>query len=256
VNTPVCLIAAANARTLEVQSIWDFIVKGGLMMIPIGICSFIALTVVVERLISLRRGAVVPPAFLRELREALGQAPADWERGLEHCRNTRSPLANVFAAGIRRLDRGPQRVEQAIQEAGEREALRLRKFLRVLSVIAAVAPLLGLLGTILGMIRAFQTVAASADALGKTEMLAGGIYEAMITTAAGLVVAIPTLVCFHWISGKVDGIVADMDRMTVEFLEEFVERPGAGGAAPESPAPGLRAADVGDLPVVKLRAGA
>ena len=104
----------------------------------------------------------------------------------------------------------------------------------MLSVIASITPLMGLLGTIFGMIRAFQTVAASGEALGKTEMLAGGIYEAMITTAAGLLVAIPVLICYHWISAKIDTLVMDMDQMTQEFIEEFVERGMVGDVVEQS----------------------
>ena len=119
----------------------------------------------------------------------------------------------------------------------------MRKYLRVLSVIAAVTPLLGLLGTIMGMIRAFQTVATSAEALGRTELLAQGIYEAMITTAAGLSVAIPVLIVYHWISGKVERLVADLDLDVTDFVERHVLRRGAEPAevkpavepAPETP---------------------
>lgn len=215
--------AAEAASTMEVQSVWDFMVKGGVMMIPIGLCSLIAMTVVVERLISLRRRKVIPPAFLSGLKEKLNGSPNDPARAIEFCGADASPVANVFAAGIKRLGGPIELVERHIQEAGQREVLRLRKYLRVLSVIAAISPLLGLLGTIFGMITAFQTVAMSADALGKTELLAGGIYEAMITTAAGLVVAIPVLICYHWLSAKVQKLVMDIDQMTVAFVEEFAE---------------------------------
>jgi biopolymer transport protein ExbB len=225
--------AAEAASTMEVQSVWDFMVKGGVMMIPIGLCSLIAMTVVVERLVSLRRRKVIPPAFLPGLKEKLNGSPNDPAKAIEFCRTDASPVANVFAAGIKRLGGPIELVERHIQEAGQREVLKLRKYLRVLSVIAAISPLMGLLGTILGMITAFQTVAMSADALGKTELLAGGIYEAMITTAAGLVVAIPVLICYHWLSAKVQKLVMDIDQMTVAFVEEFAEGPLQPQAEPE-----------------------
>jgi biopolymer transport protein ExbB len=109
----------------------------------------------------------------------------------------------------------------------------LRKRLRLLSVIASVAPLLGLLGTVTGMITAFQTVAASAEALGRTELLATGIYEAMVTTAGGLIVAIPTLLAYHWISSRVDHLVAEMDTVTVDFIETHTIAAGS-QSAPKS----------------------
>lgn len=211
--------AADAAASVKVESVWDFVVKGGPMMIPIGICSFIALAVFAERLVSLRRRNVIPPKFLPGLKKKLSNGDGR-EAALKYCQSHPSPIANVFTAGIKRLDSPVEVMEKHIVEAGEREVIKMRRFLRVLQVIAAVTPLMGLLGTIFGMIRAFQTVAESAEALGKTELLAGGIYEAMITTAAGLIVAIPVLIFYHWISSRIDRLVMDIDQMTVDFLEE------------------------------------
>lgn len=211
------------SSAVQVQSVWDFLVKGGIMMIPIGLCSLVALALMAERLLVLRRGRVIPPEFLRGLRATYQQHPGDHGRALAYCRRNASPVAKVFAAGIKRLGADLAMVEKHIQETGEREVLKLRRFLRGLSVIAAVTPLLGLLGTILGMIKAFQTVALAGESLGKAELLAKGIYEAMITTAAGLIVAIPVLVAYHWISARIDRLVAEMDQMTVDFVEEHAE---------------------------------
>ena len=208
------------ADAVGVQSIWDFIVKGGVMMIPIGICSLIALAVIVERFISLRRAKVIPPDFVPGLNGTLRAGGASRSAALEHCRENDSPIARIFATAIRRLDEPLEVLERNIEHAGEREVFKLRKYLRVLAVIASVAPLMGLLGTIFGMIDAFQTVAGSGEALGRTELLARGIYEALITTAAGLTVAIPALIGYHWISAKIDRLVGEIDVTTVEFVEE------------------------------------
>ena len=215
--------AAEIADSLQVQSVWDFVIKGGVMMIPIGICSLVAMTVIVERLVSLRRRRVIPDDFLPGLRAALDGGSGSAEAAIEYCRTRACPVGNVCLAGLRRLGGSRELVERHIQEAGRREVIRLRRYLRVLAVIAAVTPLMGLLGTIFGMIRAFQTVATSGEALGKTELLAEGIYEAMITTAAGLIVAIPALICYHWLSAKVQGLVMDIDEMTVEFIEDLAD---------------------------------
>jgi biopolymer transport protein ExbB len=212
-----------TAAAMQVQSIWDFLVKGGWMMVPIGVCSLLALAVVAERIVSLRRGRVIPPSFLGGLKKVFGDHPDDKARALAYCAKSDSSVAAVFAAGIKRLGAPLEIVEKHIQEAGEREVLKLRRYLRALSVIAAITPLMGLLGTIIGMIKAFQTVAMSGEALGKAELLAGGIYEAMITTAAGLCVAIPVLICYHWISAKIEKLVMEMDMMTVDFLEDYAE---------------------------------
>jgi biopolymer transport protein ExbB len=214
--------AAPAAPSVRVQSVWDFIVKGGPMMVPIGLCSLIALTVIIERLVSLRRRRVIPPKLMSGLREVFRDPRGDREQGLNYCQADDSPLATVLATAIRRFGEPVELLERHIQESGQRAVVPLGKNLRVLSVIAAIAPLLGLLGTIFGMINAFQTVAASGEALGKTELLAEGIYEAMITTAAGLMVAIPVLLAYHWISARIESLVAEVDRVTVEFVEELV----------------------------------
>lgn len=214
-------IAEAPTSSTQIESVWDFVLKGGPMMIPIGLSSLLALAVIVERLVTLRRRNVIPPDFLPGLKTLLKEADDDHSKALEHCEANGSPLADIFAAGIKRLSEPVERLEKQIQEAGERAVFKLRKHLRALSVIAAICPLMGLLGTIFGMIKAFQTVATSGEALGKTELLAEGIYQAMITTAAGLLVAIPVIIAYHWISSRIDHLVNEIDRMTVEFVEDY-----------------------------------
>jgi len=210
---------ADAAEAVKVQSVWDFVVKGGPVMIPIGLCSIAALSVIVERLVSLRRRNVIPRDFLPGLNRLLQNGAGDRQKALEYCQADSSPVANIFAAGLKRLGQPEEVLEKHIQDAGEREIYKLRRYLRLLSVLGSISPLLGLLGTITGMITAFQTVAASGEALGRTELLAKGIYEAMITTAAGLMIAIPVVLAYHWLSAKVDQLVQEMDRMTVEFVE-------------------------------------
>lgn len=226
--------AAVPSAEVQVQSVFDFIQKGGVMMIPIIGASLIALAVFVERLFSLRRSVVIPPGFQAGVSGALRDGR---EKAIDYCKGDGSPVASIFLAGIKKLGMDLSLVEKNIQDAGEREVLKLRKYLRLLSVIAAVAPLMGLLGTILGMINAFQTVATSGDALGKTELLATGIYEAMITTAAGLLLAIPALMAYHYISARIDALVLVMDQMSVDFVEEFAAPRAAPGVLRERTIP-------------------
>ncbi|MCZ6834241.1 MAG: MotA/TolQ/ExbB proton channel family protein [Planctomycetota bacterium] len=214
---------AVDTSAVAVQSIWDFIAKGGMIMIPIGIGSFIALAVFLERMLSLRRSKVIPAKFLPGLKKILKESKGEKKAAVKYCLKDGSPVANVFAAGMKKLNAPIEILEKHIQESGQREVLKLRKNVRALSVIASISPLMGLLGTIFGMIKAFQTVAISPDALGKTELLATGIYQAMITTAAGLTVAIPVLIAYHVVSAKIDRLVMEIDLMTVEFIEEFAE---------------------------------
>lgn len=204
----------------QVQSVLDYIQKGGVMMIPIGIASLVMLAVAVERLLSLRRRNIIPSKFLEGLQSELEKSGHDRDRALAYCKKNQSPIANICAAGIKKIGRPVEAIEKAVQDAGEWEIFKLRKNVRVLSVVAAITPLMGLVGTIFGMIRAFQTVATSGEALGKTELLAEGIYEAMVTTAAGLLVAIPALIFYHWISAKIEKLVADMDRVCIALIED------------------------------------
>lgn len=210
---------ASPETTAQVGSVWDFVVKGGPMMIPIGACSFVALTIVIERLISLRRKQVIPPRFVSELNERLEDSDEDYGKALAYCEKSDAPVATVFAAALKRMGQSVETIEKHITQAGEGIVIKLRRNLRALAVIASIAPLLGLLGTIFGMINAFQTVALSGDALGKTELLAKGIYQAMITTAAGLMLAIPVLIAYHFFSTKIEYIVRELDVMTVDFVE-------------------------------------
>ncbi len=238
------LLAQVDTSAVQVNSIWDFVVKGGPMMIPIGICSLIALTVFVERVISLRRKNIIPPGFLDGLKKVLADGSNGRSKALDYCKLNKSPVAAVFTTGIKRLSEPLDVLERHIQESGQREIYKMRKFMRVLSVIASITPLMGLLGTIFGMIKAFSTVAASADALGRTETLAGGIYEAMITTAAGLMVAIPVPIAYNYVSARIERMVADIDEMTVDFIEEYAMGGSSGASrATATPAEEPRATD-------------
>lgn len=212
---------AAGATAAEASpTVWELAMKGGAMMIPIGILSLIAVTVIIERLVSLRRGQVVPKSFLTGLEKHISDGVIDRTEALAYCNANASPIARVYEAAIKRLGEPIEHLERHVQEAGQRVVLKLRKYLRVLLVIFSVAPLMGLLGTIFGMIKAFKTVAGSADALGRTELLATGIYEALITTAGGLLLAIPTLMAYYYFSAKIEQLVSEIDAAAVDFIEE------------------------------------
>ncbi len=215
----------AGGGGLTVASVWDFLIKGGPVILPIALCSLVAFAVFLERLMNLRRSAVIPRRLYKRVAEAMesGGGP---EEAKKLCEKNGSALAQVLAAGLRRLGEPTELLEKHVAEAGMRQVRRLKRRLRVLAVIGAVTPLLGLLGTILGMIGAFQTVASSAEALGRTELLAEGIYEAMISTAAGLTVAIPVIIAHHWLLARIDRLISDIDEIAVNFVERFA-RPSA-----------------------------
>lgn len=203
-------------RVEKIDSVWDFVVKGGPTMAAIILCSLVALTVIVERAIVLRRRAVAPPDFAAALK---GMA-SDRSRALEYCRANGSPLANVLAAVIQRRGEPRESIERAVRDAGGRELVRLRTRMRMLSALPQVSTMLGLLGTIFGMIKTFQAVATSGQSLGKTEMLAKGIFEAWTCTAAGLLVAIPVLVAYHVLMGRIDAAAVILDKAASEWIHE------------------------------------
>ena len=220
--------AATILAQAEPESVFGLAIRGGIMMIPIAICSLVVVAVVLERLSVLRRARIVPACFERELDTAIESEGIGG--GSAYCGSNDSPAARIIAAGLRKLPLGHEIVERHLAAAGETEVYLMRKPLRSLSVVAAVAPLLGLTGTIFGMIRAFQTVASSGDSLGKAELLAGGIYEAMISTAAGLLVAIPTIVLYHFLAARVDRLARELNRVAMDFVERHAMHAGPVGS--------------------------
>jgi biopolymer transport protein ExbB len=200
----------------RIESVWDFVIKGGPTMAVIVLCSLVALTVIVERAIVLRKRWVAPPDFAKALR-ALG---GDRGQALEFCRANGSPLANVLAAAIQRRGESREAVERGVRDAGQREMVHLRARMRLLGALPQVATMLGLLGTIFGMIKTFQAVATSGQALGKTELLARGIFEAWTNTAAGLLVAIPILIAYQTLMGRVDAMAVELDRIACDWIEQ------------------------------------
>lgn len=197
------------------SSVFELVLKGGWIMVPIGLCSLVALTIIVERFFVLRASRVAPPSLV----SSLAPMKDDPERVGAVCAGNDSPLAAVLLAAIK--SRGQPRAarDRLIEEAGQRQVVRFRHRMRLLSALPQSATMLGLLGTVFGMIRTFTVVAASGESLGKTEKLAQGIYEAWTATAAGLVVAIPTLLCYHMLMARIDNAAALLDRHASEWLD-------------------------------------
>jgi biopolymer transport protein ExbB len=191
---------------------------GGPLMYPIVGCSFLLVVFFFERFISLRKGRVIPRPFSRKFIEQLQDGLLDRESALDLCEENPSPVSDVFAAAIKRWGRPAVEVEQAILDTGERVTNDLRRNIRLFNAISTVSPLLGLLGTVFGMISCFQNI-SSADAMGRPEMLAGGIGEALLTTAGGLAVAIPALVAYWFFVSRVDSLIVEIDGLGQRVVE-------------------------------------
>jgi len=202
---------------------------------PFFFASVIAVWFAIERLVLLRRGRVIPKAFAMRFLEHLEDGKLDQDSALKLCSQSGSPLADVFAHGIRKWGKPSVEVEQAIIDGGERQVSQLRKHLRVLNGVATVTPLLGLLGTVIGMIEAFNDIAA-AGAMGKAEQLASGIALALLTTAFGLTIAIPSLIMYMYLAGRVDALVMEMDELAQEVVRLVsAEHLAAKAEAPANP---------------------
>ena len=173
---------------------------------------------VFERFIALRRGRVIPRPFVKRFLEQISEGQLDRETALDLCEQNRSPVAEVFGAAARKWGRPSVEVEQAIIDAGERITNGLRKYLRILNGISTVSPLLGLLGTVLGIINCFNTI-ARANAMGHFDLLAGGIGEALLTTAGGLFVAIPAMIAYLCFVGRVDSLIMEIDALSQRLVD-------------------------------------
>jgi biopolymer transport protein ExbB len=209
---------AAAEATIPTKNLLDVLYDGGPLMYPIGLCSFLLMIFVFERFISLRRGRVIPKPFVKRFIEQLREGQLDREKAIALCEQNKSPVAVVFAAAVKKWGRTSVEVEQAILDSGERVTNQLRRHLRLLNGISQVSPLLGLLGTVLGMISSFNAIAA-AEAAGQREALAGGIAEALLTTAAGMLVAIPALIAYLYFVGRVDQHITEIDHLGQQIVE-------------------------------------
>lgn len=194
---------------------YEFIQQGGLVMYVILGCSIVALTIIIERAISLRRSLIVPVEEVRAVESAVKKGDVD--EALRICRQKGSAMSRILLVALK--NRGVSRpvLKEILEEVGRQEVARLERYIEVLGVIAAIAPLLGLLGTVIGMIEVFQVI--SIEGVGKADVLAGGISKALNTTAAGLTVAIPSLVAYRFYESKVNRFVIEIEQHALRFVE-------------------------------------
>lgn len=193
----------------------ELVIKGGMFMYPIIFCSVVALAVFIERLWILRRKHIIPDEFIHQVRELLRKQKIS--EAIFLCQNDESSIAKIFLAGLRSAQKGMWLVKEAIEERGSREAQILEKNVGILSTIANLTPLLGLLGTVSGMIKTFNAI--SVHGIGNPAPLAGGIAEALITTATGLCVAIPTLVCYRFLKDKANSLIFEMEENSIKLVD-------------------------------------
>jgi biopolymer transport protein ExbB len=208
---------AAKEETVAGGSILRAIDKGGIMMYPILFCSILMIGIAIERFYTLQRKNIINPDFLDKVR-----AHWNWKDihlGLQLCNSYDNSLSRILKAGLLRFGGKVDEVEHAIEGAGQHEASLLTSNLRVLGAVANITPMLGLLGTVFGMIKAFEVISESGT--GNPSLVASGISEALVTTAAGLVVGIPALALYHYFRGRIERFVFEMEEVSLQLVEEL-----------------------------------
>jgi len=197
---------------------WDFLVKGGPLMGIILVCSVIAFGVFIERLIALHKARINTEKFVEDISGLIKRNKI--MEALDKCNTTPGPVARLMKMGILKHDRTREEIREAINDAASHEVALLEKNISILATIAHIAPLLGLLGTVVGMIKSFQVIEGKAAGMIPVNPgdLAGGIWEALVATAAGLCVAIPTYVAYNCLVNKVDGFVLEMEKSAIELV--------------------------------------
>jgi len=206
---------------------WAIFVKGGFIMIPIAALSILGLAVVMEQAINLRQSRSINREIVNVVEQI--QSPADIPMALRTCERYRSPFAGIIRTGLEEFEQPLPVIRQAMEDTGRREVKRLEKYMVVLETVAAASPLLGLLGTVFGMIDVFSVI--SVQGVGQTGRLAGGIAQALITTATGLSIGIPALVCYNFFDSRIGGIVVKIDAHAHELLKRIAAIKANEGAA-------------------------
>ncbi len=200
----------------EQMSFFEILSQGGILMIPLFLLSLLAIYVIIERWMFLKNSRMNQDVFLREIESMLKDG--DRERALRYCDKYEKPLPRILKSGIRRLGRPIRDIEDAIHNAGKKEIFHLEKRMNWLATIAGVGPLVGFTGTVTGMIEAFMDIQALRGNVNPS-VLAGGIWEALITTATGLIVGILAYGAYNYLSGKINRMIHELENASADFID-------------------------------------
>ena len=198
------------------MSLWSIVVKGGLIIIPIILCGVLTLAIIIERLISLKNSEIDSEKFVEEIEQILRRRKI--KEALDFCEKYDKPVPRIIKEGLLKSDRTREEIREAIEDAANHEIPNLEKFLGILATIATVAPLLGLLGTVTGLIKAFMVIEAKGGLVNPGD-LARGIWEALITTVAGLMVAIPAYLAYNYFVSRVNNLILQMEKSATRILD-------------------------------------
>ena len=211
--------AAANvpvvAPTEAKMNLLELLQSGGIVMIPLGILSLMAVFFLIERFLYIKQAGKTSSKFTDSMRDFLRNGNIDAAKSF--CKNTDSPQARIVGKGLNRLDKPIEEIESSMENAGKVEAYKLEKNLNILGIIAGIAPMFGFVGTILGVIKIFYNISlANNISIG---LIAGGLYEKMITSASGLAIGIFAFVSYHWLNIRVNKTIQKIEVSSIEFIE-------------------------------------
>jgi biopolymer transport protein ExbB len=195
--------------------VFELVKAGGWIMLPLILCSIAALAIIGERLWTLQKKFVIPPTLLSQVQQWLDRKQLD-NHQLQQLRDS-SPMGRVLAAGLVNRKHAREVIKEAVEDAGRHTVPELERYLNPLGTIAAISPFLGLLGTVLGMIKMFAGIGS--HGLGDPSIVASGISQALIATASGLAVAIPSLMFYRYFRARVDGLLLEMEQEAIKLIE-------------------------------------
>ena len=198
------------------MNLWDMAVKGGWIMIVLALLSVLCIYIFVERLMVIRKASKVDPVFMDRIRDYV--KTEELKSAINYCRVANTPAANMIEKGLERLDRPAAEVQAALENAGNLEVAKLEKGLSIMATISSGAPMIGFLGTVLGMVKAFWEMANAGNNIDIT-LLSSGIYEAMITTVGGLIVGIIAMFAYNYLVSRVDDVANTLEAQTLSFMD-------------------------------------
>lgn len=208
-----------TGKPAESLSFLQMLMKGGWVMIPIGILSVLALYFTIERFLTIRKASRIDDNFIKSIRDYL--VNGKMEAAIAHCKNQNTPIARLLLKGIKRIGKPIKEVESAVENEGKLEIYRLEKNVSWLGIIAGIAPMMGFVGTISGVIKIFYTISIEKNI--SIDIIAGGLYEKMITSAAGLIVGIFAHIAFHYLNSMIDRVSYQLESNAIEFVDLIQE---------------------------------
>ena len=198
------------------MNLWDMAVKGGWIMIILALLSVLCVYIFVERLLAIRKASKVDPVFMDRIHDYV--KTDELKSAINYCRITNTPAANMIEKGLERIDRPAAEVQAALENAGNLEVAKLEKGLPVMATISSGAPMIGFLGTVLGMVKAFWEMANAGNNIDIT-LLSSGIYEAMVTTVGGLIVGIVAMFAYNYLVSRVNDVTNILEAQTLSFMD-------------------------------------